>query len=141
MLSGVIEVKIHLAGVGVGKSAELQIDEDQAAESSMKKEQVHAVPIVADPKSLLAGHESKIVAKFEQEVLQTLDQRFFQFVFGVFVFQAEEFKHERVPDVFVRRELIAWLLPCREVPACSLRALVKLRGDLPIQLANRPSAT
>ena len=68
------------------------------------------------PAGLGAEDFEAFFAKFEQEVLQTLDQRLLQFVLGVFVFQAEEFKHERVPDVFVRRELIARILPCREVP-------------------------
>ena len=34
-------------------------------------------------------------------MLKALDQRLLEFLFGVFVFQAEKFQYERVPDVFV----------------------------------------
>jgi len=46
----------------------------------MKEEQVHAIPVVADPQPLLACHEGKIVAKFKQELFQPLDERLLQVV-------------------------------------------------------------
>ena len=52
VFAGVVEVEVHLAGVGVGELAELQVDDDQAAELAVEEEEVDAIPFVADAKSL-----------------------------------------------------------------------------------------
>jgi hypothetical protein len=102
----------------------------------MEEEQVHAVPVTADPQSLLTGHKGEIIPEFQEEMLKAPDQRFFEFVLGILVFQAEKFEHERVSDVFVGCEVIAWARSDDEIPSRGLRALVELRSDLAIQLAN-----
>ena len=65
VLSGVIEVQIHLASVSVGEAAEFQIYENQTPKAAMEEEQVHTVPVVPNPEPLLPGHEGEVVAKFQ----------------------------------------------------------------------------
>jgi hypothetical protein len=44
---------VHLPGVGVGELAELQVDDDQAAEFAVEEQEVDPVPLVADAEPLL----------------------------------------------------------------------------------------
>ncbi len=50
---GVVQIKVHLPGVGVGELAELQVDDDQAAEFAVEEQEVDPVPLVADAEPLL----------------------------------------------------------------------------------------
>jgi hypothetical protein len=43
VFAGVVEVEVHLAGVGVGELAELQVDNDQAAELAVEEVQVDGI--------------------------------------------------------------------------------------------------
>jgi hypothetical protein len=48
-LTRIIEKKIHLSSVGMGEPTDLQIDDNQAAQTAMEKEEVHSIPFVPDP--------------------------------------------------------------------------------------------
>jgi hypothetical protein len=37
-----------LAGVGVVEGAELEVDDDEAAQAAVEEDEVHAIPFVAD---------------------------------------------------------------------------------------------
>jgi len=48
VLAGVVQVQVHLARIGVGEAAELEIEYDEAPQSAVKEEQVDAIPVVVD---------------------------------------------------------------------------------------------
>jgi hypothetical protein len=78
VLAGIVQIKIHLAGIDVGEFADLQIDNDQAAQPSMKEQQIDAIPFVADAQASLPSQEGEVAAQLEKKILQPVDQRFFQ---------------------------------------------------------------
>ena len=63
MFASVVEIEVHLAGVGVGELAALEIDDDKATEFAMKEEQIDAIPFVADTEAALPADESEIPAE------------------------------------------------------------------------------
>jgi hypothetical protein len=48
VLAGLVEIKVHLAGVRVREFAEFQINNHQAPQAAMKKKQVDAEPLISD---------------------------------------------------------------------------------------------
>jgi hypothetical protein len=48
VLAGVVQIEIHPSGIGMREFSDLQIDNDQTAQASMKEQQVDAIPLVAD---------------------------------------------------------------------------------------------
>ena len=70
VLAGVVEVEVHLAGVGVRELAELEVDDDQAAQAPVEEEQVDPVPLVADAQAPLPADEGEVAAELEQERLE-----------------------------------------------------------------------
>jgi len=90
VLARVVQIHVHLPGVGVGEFAHLEVDDDEAAQAAVEEEQVHAIPLVADPQPALAGDEAEFVAEFAKELLQMLDERFLEIALGIFVFEPEE---------------------------------------------------
>ena len=74
VFAGVVQVEMHLSGVGVSKHAQFQIDDHQAAQPAMKEQQVDSIPRITDPQPPLPAHESKVSAQFQQETFQVPDQ-------------------------------------------------------------------
>jgi hypothetical protein len=73
-----------------------------------------------------------------------LDQGIFEFRFGVFIFEIEEFEDERVFDGLFRRNRIARLCLCSLFQHCGFvsgqgNALIELAFDLPVQLPHGPA--
>ena len=56
----------------------------------MVEDEVHAIPLVADAQAPLAADETEIAAKFQQAVLEMVDQRRFEVGLRILVAQAEE---------------------------------------------------
>ena len=145
VLAGVVEVEVHLAGVGVGEGAELEINDDEAAQAAVEEEEVHAIPDIADAEAALASDEGEVAAEFEQEVFEMADERVFEVGLGVFVLEIQEFEHERIAHGFVHGEGVAGLglLAFAEHGGFVLgkeRALVKEGTDLAVELADAPAA-
>lgn len=69
MLTCVVEVQVHLAGICVCKLSELQINDEQATEPAMKEHQVDSIPLIANTQPLLPSYESEVVPEFEGETL------------------------------------------------------------------------
>src|SRR5271157_76357 len=109
MFAGVVQIQIHLSGVGVGELSNLQINDDQTAKPAMKKQQVDAVPLVADAQPPLPGNEGEVASEFQKKVFQPVDQRFFQSVFGIFILQSQELEDQRVLDLLFGRQLLGRL--------------------------------
>src|SRR5450759_4054543 len=88
----VVEVKMHLTGIGMRELADLQINDHKAPQFAVKEKEIDAIPFAADSKPALATDESKVAAELEQEVLKVPQERFFKVVLGVFIFQPKEFE-------------------------------------------------
>ena len=58
----IIEIDVHLAGIGVGKFADLQVDEDMAFEDAVIKNQVDPIVGVAECDAFLARLKTESAA-------------------------------------------------------------------------------
>jgi hypothetical protein len=81
LLAHVVQVKIHLSGIGVSEFPDFQIDDDQAEQPAMKEQQLDAISLIAHGQTSLPCQEGEVAAQFEEKFLQPVDQRFFQGVF------------------------------------------------------------
>jgi hypothetical protein len=96
---------------------------------------------VPDPQPLLSANKRKLVAEFEQKSFEVTDERVFQFAFRVFVLEVEKFEQQRIADFLIGGNGVfrfgAFTLEQhRRFVFRQRRALVKLRIDLPVKLAN-----
>src|SRR3546814_1605914 len=98
MLFRVVAIQVHLAYVGMGQRAELQVDDDQAAQLAMEEQQIDAIPSLVDAQTSLPPDEGKAIAQLRQEVLRPPNQGLFEVGLGIFVLEVEELKHIRVFD-------------------------------------------
>lgn len=109
VLPGIVEIHVHLPGIRMREFSKLQIDNDEAAQLSMKEEQIDSIPFVADAQPTLARDECEVTAEFDQEAFETTNQRLFQFRFRVFIFQAKEFEGEGIFDFSFSAQIITRL--------------------------------
>jgi hypothetical protein len=102
----------------MGEPAEFKVNEDQASEPPMEKEQVDPIPLVPYTKTFLAGDEREFATKLQEKFLQMLDEGLFQFTLRVFVLEVKELENEGVADVIIGGDLIAGFhFATRERPA------------------------
>ena len=144
VLAGVVEVEVHLASVGIAELADFEVDDDEAPEPPVKEYEVDAEPVVVDPEPTLPSKKSKIIAQFQKKIGEVLNQRFFQFRFGVFILEIEKFENEWILDGLFRRDCIAGfgmvcLLQHGGFVLGKGDALVKLAANLAIELTNGPA--
>jgi len=71
---------MHLAGIGVGELADLEVDDDQATEPAVEAEEVDSIPLVTDAQAALAADEGELAAQLEEEGLEVVDERLLQVV-------------------------------------------------------------
>ena len=64
VLSSVVQIQVHLTGVGVGELAELQVDDHQTTQAPVEKQQINAVPLVTDAEPPLPANEAEVAAQF-----------------------------------------------------------------------------
>ena len=74
----IVQVEVHLPGVGVSETTDLQVDDYQTSQPPVKEQQVDPVPFVTDAQTPLAAHEAEVTAQFQEEGLQVADERLFQ---------------------------------------------------------------
>ena len=86
MFAGIIQVEVHLAGVGIAELADFEIDHHQTFQAAMEKQQVDAKPGIVEPQAALATDKGKVVAQFQQKIGQMLDQCFLEIGFRILVF-------------------------------------------------------
>ena len=77
-LARIVQVEVHLSGVGVGEGPDLQVDDHEASQAAVKEQQVHPVPLTAHAQPPLPAHEAEVISQFQEEGLQVLDKRLFQ---------------------------------------------------------------
>jgi hypothetical protein len=51
---------VHLSGIGVRELAELEVDDDEASESSVEEQQIDTIPLVPHTQSVLAPDKGEI---------------------------------------------------------------------------------
>ena len=146
VLTGVIEIEVHLARVSMSKLAKFEIDDHQAAEPAVEEKEIHTIPFGADTQASLAADEGEIAAQFEQEGLQVLNQGLLKLGLGIFILQPQEFEYERILDFFLRSDPVLGLGPATLLEHGGLvaregSAFIEERRDLAVQLPNRPPAT
>ena len=144
VLTGIIQVQVHLSRIRVRELPELEVDDDEASKSSMKKQQVNPIPLGPHAQSALSPDEGKIASELEKEGLEFTKQGPLKFALGVFVPQPEELQYVRILDLFVRCQIIAYMGLIAFRQECNLisrkrRSLVKLGLNLAIKLADRPA--
>src|SRR5579883_3203191 len=83
------------------ESPNFKVNDEKASQSPMEEHQVNAKPFMADPQSLLPSDKRKFVAEFQQEGFKMSDERIFQFVLGVFVFETKKFEQQRIANFFI----------------------------------------
>ena len=62
LLAGIVQIQIHLTGVGVRELAELQIYYNETLKPAMEEDQIDSIPFVSDAQSPLASDEGEIVS-------------------------------------------------------------------------------
>ena len=145
LFAGVVEVQVHLPRVGVAELAELQVEDDQAAEPAVEQDEVHAVPLVADAYAPLAGHEGEGIAHFQEKRLHVADDRLLEVALAVLVLEVQELEQVRIAyglfegDGVFGPGLLALAQHSRFV-ARQGGALEELRAYLPVGLPHGPGA-
>ena len=97
----VVEIQVHLAGIGMSKFTEFQIHNDEASKSAVEENQINPIPFGAYAQSLLSSDECKIVAQLQEELLKAPYECVFEFRFRILVLQIQEFEDERISHVSV----------------------------------------
>src|ERR1700722_12498505 len=136
---------MHLPCVRMRKFSDLQINDHQTAEPTVKEEQVDAIPFLADAKPFLSADKCEVAAEFHQEILQPADESFLKITLGVFIFQTEEFEDVGIFNCLFRRYDVLRLLFCAALKHdCLLPrqsgAFEEARRNLPVKLAHGPPA-
>lgn len=144
VLARVVRIEMHLPGVRIAEATDLEIDDDQASQTSMDKHQIDPEPRVVDSQAALPADESEVVAKLQQEIRQMLDQRLLKVRLRVLVPDVEKLEDERVADRLLWREEITRLdisgFPEQgRLVTRQSQPLVKLATDLAVELAHRPA--
>ena len=62
MFFGEFAVHVHLAHIGMVKAAEFQVDDDQAAQTTVKEEQVNPIPRLVDSQATLSAYKREVAA-------------------------------------------------------------------------------
>ena len=79
MFARVIQIKVHLARIGMRELADFQINNHKAPQFAVKEKKIDAVPFAAESQSALATDEGKVAAELEQKVLKVPQERLFKF--------------------------------------------------------------
>ena len=74
VLPRIIQIQVHLSGIRVRELAELKVDDDEASESSVEKQQINTIPLVPNTQSVLAPDKGEIASELEEENLEFAKQ-------------------------------------------------------------------
>jgi len=69
-LARVVEIQVHLAGIGVCELPEFQIFDYEGPEAAMEENQVNPVPFGSNAQAFLSSDECEIVAQFQKKLLR-----------------------------------------------------------------------
>src|SRR5215813_7074728 len=74
----VVHIHLHLAEILMVELVELEVDEHIAAQKAVVKDKVHEEVVFVEGKALLTGLEEEAFTKFEQKVLDAIDDSLFE---------------------------------------------------------------
>ena len=138
------QIEVHLAFVGRGERADLEVDGHQAPQAAMIEEQVEGVIVLIDPHGVLPPDEAEIRPQLGQELLQIVNDGGLQVLLRIRPFEPEEVEDIGVlEDVLIANHLrrARVFLLChkpRSVPG-ECHPLKQPPIDLPAELAHRPA--
>ena len=66
MFPRVVEIEVHLSSVGGRESAGLQVDDHQASQRPVKKQQIHPIGFITDAQVFLPAYEAEVAAQFQE---------------------------------------------------------------------------
>ena len=135
VLARVVQIQVHLAGIGVCELTEFQVHDHQGPKAAMEKNQVDPIPFGSDAQPFLSGDESEVVAQFQKELLEALNESILEFRLRIFVLQIQELEDERVSHVRVGGQRIFF----DRRGFCAAGSLEGKTGDLPVELTRRPA--
>jgi len=72
----------------------------------MGKQQIDAIPLLADAQPTLPADEREVPAEFQEKPFQMLQERLLQLAFGVFVLQVKKLENHRVFHFFFGADAI-----------------------------------
>jgi hypothetical protein len=85
VLTRVIQVRVHLPSIRVRELAEVEIDNDEASESSVENQEINPIPLIPDAESVLAPDKSEIASELQEENLELAEQNVLKVALRVFV--------------------------------------------------------
>ena len=85
VLTRIIKVQVHLSGIRVRKFAELEVDDDEASQSSVEEQQIYTIPLVPDTQSVLTPDKGKIASELQEENLEFAKQSVLELAFRIIV--------------------------------------------------------
>ena len=142
LLAVVVEVHVHLPGVGVGERPELEVDQHVALEDAVVEDQVDEVVVVVEGDALLPRLEAKAAAHLDQKGLQVVDDGLLQVALSVPrpLLQPQKLQHVGVLHHVGDRERLRARVrrQHRGLVRGQARALVEQRVQGPLQRAHRP---
>src|SRR5262249_49680754 len=94
VLARVVEVEVHLPGIGMRELADLEVDHHETAQPSMEEQQVDSIPLLTDPEPALASNEGEVTSELQEEGLQMVNECLLEVILGVLVSEAEELEDE-----------------------------------------------
>ena len=74
----IVHIHLHLPEVLVRERPDLQVDQHERASEPVVENQVDPEVLAVDRDPLLAGHECKTLAEFQQELAELVDQGLLQ---------------------------------------------------------------
>jgi hypothetical protein len=78
MFASIVQIEIHLSGVGVRKLTDLKVDNNEATQTPMEEQQVDAIPFRAYAEPPLARNKREIVAELHKESFKLRDEPVFE---------------------------------------------------------------
>ena len=140
----VVHIHLHLPEVLVREFAQLQVDDEVAAQEPVVEDEVEEVVVAIEGEALLPRLKEKAFAQLQEEFFEVRDNGRFEIGFGVtgLLVEAEEFEDERIlQDVFGLRDdlpLAGEAFDARFV-AAEGEAVVEGGGFLAAEFGERPA--
>jgi hypothetical protein len=76
---------VHLPSIRVRELAELEINNNEASESPVEKQEINSIPLVPDAQSVLAPDKGEIASELKEESLELAEQSVLKVALRVFV--------------------------------------------------------
>ena len=70
VFSRIVQVEVHLTGVGMGEFSDLEVNDDKTFEPAVEEQQVDAVPLITDANPFLSGNEGESRSELQEKPLE-----------------------------------------------------------------------